>query len=259
MKDGATDEQASGLVCELRALYEHHAFRVGLFVFDVLTVLAFLILTFVPQSSWVVTVEAIIGTLMLVETIGRLLIAHRRLRFLVRPGTLIDLVIIATLLIPPLIGSFAFLRAFRAVRLFRALRIIRELKRHNRWMVERGELISSATNLVVFVFITSAVVYEMQVWRHSGIDTFTDALYFTVATLTTTGFGDVTLVGESGRLLSVVIMIVGISLFVKLAQSIVRPSKVHYECPVCGLSRHDPDAVHCKHCGTVVHIDTEGS
>ena len=259
MKDGATDEQASALVCELRALYEHHAFRTGLFAFDVLTVLAFLVLTFVPQTSWVVTVEAVIGTLMLVEITGRLLIANRRLRFLVRPGTLVDLAIIVTLLIPPLVGSFAFLRVFRAVRLFRALRIIRDLKRHNRWMIEHGELIGSATNLVVFVFITSAIVYEMQAWRHSGIETFSDALYFTVATLTTTGFGDITLVGESGRLLSVAIMIVGISLFVKLAQSIVRPSKIHYECQVCGLSRHDPDAVHCKHCGTVVHIDTEGA
>ena len=70
--------------------------------------------------------------------------------------------------------------------------------------------------------------------------------------------GDITLVGESGRLLSVLIMIIGISLFVKLAQAIVRPSKVHVECQVCGLSRHDPDAVHCKHCGSVVHIPREG-
>jgi len=111
---------------------------------------------------------------------------------------------------------------------------------------------------VVFVFITSALVYEIQAGRNPEINTINDALYFTVTTLTTTGFGDITLVGESGRLLSVVIMIVGISLFVKLAQAIVRPSKVHVECQVCGLSRHDPDAVHCKHCGSVVHIPREG-
>jgi voltage-gated potassium channel len=37
-----------------------------------------------------------------------------------------------------------------------------------------------------------------------------------------------------------------------------RPTKVRYECPKCGLSLHDADAVHCKHCGEVVHIDTEG-
>ena len=72
---------------------------------------------------------------------------------------------------------------------------------------------------MVFVFITSALVYELQAGRNPEITTINDALYFTVTTLTTTGFGDITLVGESGRLLSVVIMIVGISLFVKLAQA----------------------------------------
>jgi voltage-gated potassium channel len=38
-----------------------------------------------------------------------------------------------------------------------------------------------------------------------------------------------------------------------------RPQKVHYECPDCGLTRHDPDAVHCKHCGATIHIETEGA
>jgi len=54
-------------------------------------------------------------------------------------------------------------------------------------------------------------------------------------------------------------MIFGISLFLRLLQTIFRPEKVRYECPVCGLNRHDNDAVHCKHCGTVLHITTEGA
>jgi voltage-gated potassium channel len=37
-----------------------------------------------------------------------------------------------------------------------------------------------------------------------------------------------------------------------------RPTKVRHECPTCGLSLHDADAIHCKHCGEVIHIDTEG-
>jgi voltage-gated potassium channel len=57
----------------------------------------------------------------------------------------------------------------------------------------------------------------------------------------------------------VLIMIFGVSLFIRLAQTLFRPQKVHYECPKCGLSRHDPDAVHCKHCGAVVNIPTEGA
>lgn len=54
-------------------------------------------------------------------------------------------------------------------------------------------------------------------------------------------------------------MTFGISLFLRFIQTIFRRGKVRYECPSCGLNRHDIDAVHCKHCGKVLHITTEGS
>ena len=71
-------------------------------------------------------------------------------------------------------------------------------------------------------------------------------------------FGDVTLVGTVGRLLSVVIMVLGVALFLRLIQTIFRPTRVAHECPDCGLNRHEADAVHCRHCGRVLHIATEG-
>jgi voltage-gated potassium channel len=58
--------------------------------------------------------------------------------------------------------------------------------------------------------------------------------------------------------LTIVIMVVGVALFLRLAQTLFRPNKVAHTCPECGLTRHDPDAVHCKHCGTVIKIETEG-
>ena len=60
------------------------------------------------------------------------------------------------------------------------------------------------------------------------ITNYVDALYFTVTTLSTTGFGDITLVGNSGKLLSVAIMIFGISLFLRLVQVVLRPPKAHF-------------------------------
>ena len=50
---------------------------------------------------------------------------------------------------------------------------------------------------------------------------------------------------------------VGISLFVRLAQSIVRPYKVMYPCEKCGLQRHEVDAVHCKACGHLLNIPND--
>ncbi|HMB77854.1 MAG TPA: potassium channel family protein, partial [Kiloniellaceae bacterium] len=94
--------------------------------------------------------------------------------------------------------------------------------------------------------------------RNPDINHYLDALYFTVTTLTTTGFGDITMTDTFGRVLAVIIMVVGVSLFLRLIQTIFRPPKVLYPCPDCGLKRHDPDAVHCKHCGHVLNISTEG-
>jgi hypothetical protein len=54
----------------------------------------------------------------------------------------------------------------------------------------------------------------------------------------------VTWEGTTGRLLAVLIMIFGVSLFLRLVQVMLRPSKVQFRCPRCGLSRHDFDAVH---------------
>ena len=49
-------------------------------------------------------------------------------------------------------------------------------------------------------------------------------------------------------------MIVGITLFVKLAQALFRPNKVTFPCPECALQRHEPDAVYCKACGHKLKI-----
>lgn len=86
----------------------------------------------------------------------------------------------------------------------------------------------------------------------------TFALYFTMTTLTTTGFGDITLRGDIGRLLVVVILVLDVVLFLKLLPSAFRSATVEYGCPDCGLKKHDPDAVDCKHCGRTLHIETEG-
>jgi len=108
------------------------------------------------------------------------------------------------------------------------------------------DTIVAGTHLFVFLFVMTAVAYETQHQRNPAIGNYVDALYFTVTTLTTTGFGDITLPGTAGRLLSIVMMIDGVSLFVRMVQVLFRPRRVHHKCTSCGLSEHETDAVHCK-------------
>ena len=121
------------------------------------------------------------------------------------------------------------------------------------------EVVSALTNLSVFIFVMTGIVYETQHYVNPSIANYADALYFTVTALTTTGFGDITLPGTAGRLITVVIMIFGVTLFLNLARVLFNPTKVRFNCPACGLLRHDQDAVHCKACGIVLHIPNEGT
>ena len=114
-------------------------------------------------------------------------------------------------------------------------------------------------HLMVFLFVMTGIVYETQRWTTPEIRNYVDALYFTVTALTTTGFGDITLRGTTGRLISVVIMIFGVTLFLRLLRSLLQPHKVRFACPVCGLQNHEGDAVHCKACRTVLNIPDEGT
>jgi voltage-gated potassium channel len=234
-------------------------FRLALLGFDVITVLYFIAASFFHHVDDFHIVEEAIGVVYLLELIARLTVTKQRLRELFNPVGLADLVVIVSLLTPTLVENFVFLRVIRALRLLRSYHVLKSLRLQSQFVRLHEDIIFSVVNLLVFIFIVTAIVYVMQTGRNPAIHNYVDALYFTVAALTTTGFGDITLVGTSGHMLAVLIMIFGISLFVRLIQTVFRPEKVRYECPVCGLTRHDNDAVHCKHCGNILHIKTEGA
>jgi voltage-gated potassium channel len=227
-------------------------------VFDLLVIVYFVVTTFLEPYDWVIYSDMAIGIILVADFIGRLLASRDRGAFLVKPMTIVDFIVIASLFVPALIGNFAFLRLLRSLRLMRSYTVARELRSMSRFFATNEEVIFSALNLVVFIFVVTAAVFVLQVQVNDSINNYVDALYFTITTLTTTGFGDVILVGSTGRLLAVVIMIVGVALFIRLVQTIFRPYRIRHECPDCGLTRHELDAVHCKHCGRQLHIRTEG-
>lgn len=233
-------------------------FRFGLIAFDLVTISFFIATSMVELSVWILTIDFIIAFVLSLDFFARFLLAHNRLSFLIEPVSLLDLVVILALLAAMFIENLAFLRVFRSLRLLRSYHLLKDLRNQYKFFARNEVVIQSVLNLFVFIFVVTALVYVLQHDVNPQIATYTDALYFTVTTLTTTGFGDITLHGEIGRLLAVVIMVLGVALFLKLLQAVFRPGKVEYGCPDCGLKLHEPDAVHCKHCGRTLHIETEG-
>jgi len=234
-------------------------FRYGLIAFDALTIVYFILTAAVIQTPLLHGINLVLGLLILVDLLARVWVSPNRMRELRRVYTLADIVVISTLLLAPLFTEeLAFLRILRGLRLIHSYHLVRDLRRESRFFRLHEDSILAAVHLFVFIFLTTSFVFVFAFDEGAGPAGYIDALYFTVATLTTTGFGDITMSTPGGKLLTVFIMVVGVALFIRLARAVFQPSKVHHKCKECGLTRHDPDAVHCKHCGEGLKIETEG-
>lgn len=246
----------------LHALYHGdapgaHAFRYALLVFDVAMIVFIVVSSFAPGEPLVETLDLAFGLVVLADFAARMLATRRHLAELAHPATIADVVVIVSLLAPAAGEQFAFLRVARALRLLRTYALLSRLRRDFPFFRRNEQAVAAGIHLFVFVFVMTALVYETQHHRNPAIGNYADALYFTVTALTTTGFGDITLQGQTGRLLSVLIMIFGVSLFIRLIQLLFRPPRIAWRCTGCGLSRHESDAIHCRHCGTLLNIPHE--
>lgn len=234
-------------------------FRFALIVFDLLTVAYFIAVTPFPLTPEMRLINFVLALVILVDLLARFWIAEDRWRYSLRIYVIADMVVLLSLVAEPFLHvDLTFLRILRGLRLGHSEYLLQDLRRNSRFFREHEDPIVAALNLVVFVFVTTAAVFKFFVDQALGVTGYIDALYYTVTTLTTTGYGDLTPTTPVGKLGAVGIMVIGVSLFVNLARALVLPAKVHQPCATCGLTRHEPDAVHCKHCGETIRIETKG-
>jgi voltage-gated potassium channel len=248
----------------VRELYFGHStaaarFRYALIALDTFTIAFFIATVPLEPSPALRLVEAVIGALILADLTARIWTAPQRRRLLRQPYTAADVIVILSLIAEPLIGAnLSFLKVLRALRLIHSYQVLADLRRDVTVFREHEAAIVAAVNLLVFILVSASVVYVLRFDADPGYDAFIDAVYFTVSTLTTTGYGDFVMETPGGRLLAVFMMVMGVALFFRLARALFLPPKVTFRCRNCGLDRHEPDAVHCKHCGETVNIRTHG-
>jgi voltage-gated potassium channel len=260
-----TDEKADGLRlrARLRALYHGASptavrFRYGIIVID-LAIIAFFVAAPLMQRHGLTfyLIDYGVATFLGLDLLARAIAYGDLKSWLKKPIVWVDLFVLATLMFPAWLFNFGFLRVLRLWTLIHSEFFWRTIgRRYDDTRVE--DITRAASSLLTFVFVITGFVYSSFAGRHNGIAGYVDALYFTVTSLTTTGYGDVTLPGVWGKLLSMAVMLGGVSLFIGLIQSILKPHKVTFECPCCALNRHDPDAVHCKACGEILKLPNSG-
>src|SRR6478752_6932766 len=168
-------------------------FRYGLLVFDALTITFIVGTSFLPRTNWIEWLDVIFGFGILADFSARLYVSPHPVKEFVHPATWADMAAIVSFLAPIVGEGLGFLRILRTLRVLHTYQVVVRFRASSSFFRRNEEVITAVVNLAVFIFIMTGFVYQTQHWRNPAIANYLDALYFTVTTLTTTGFGDITL------------------------------------------------------------------
>lgn len=213
-------------------------------------------------TSTFIFVEWLFTGIFTLEYFLRIYCSPNRKKYLFSFYGIIDLISI----IPSYLGLiFVGAQYLLIIRLIRVLRIFRVLKLV-RYLSEADVLMRSINQAKrkIFVFFSIVLVLStlfgclMYVVEGpgNGFSSIPKSIYWTIVTITTVGYGDITPHTVLGQLISTLAMLTGYSIIAiptgiitaELANEMRRDKSV-YPCPNCVKAGHDIDAIHCKWCG----------
>lgn len=177
----------------------------------------------------------------------------------------VDIITILPVFLP--VANTGFMRILKVFRILRFAKMFEESSFFsNSFSVLALQIGKVAFTIIIIVFIFSGSIYYVESHNAASlIKTWGDSLYFTVITLSTVGYGDITPSYELSRWLTVAMIFCGIIFIPWQTGKLIRyllimeSGKIGVVCSRCGLSRHDRDAVYCKACGMQIYQEFEGS
>lgn len=172
-----------------------------------------------------------------------------RLRYMITPMAIIDLLAFLPFYLPLMLPDLRFLRSIRIFRLFRFLKLARYSKSLNTFVevIDRtkGELGLLIFVIVLLVIISSSMMYEAE--RETQPEIFTSipaAMWWSIVTLTTVGYGDMYPVTLWGKLIGTISVLIGLCL-IALLTSILASGFTE-------VIEEKRDAERCPHCGELL-------
>lgn len=116
----------------------------------------------------------------------------------------------------PMIDAFRTARAVRILRILRILRAAKSARILADFLLRRraqGAFLAAALLTLLLVVFSSIAILQFEETRGGNITSAEDAIWWTMVTLTTVGYGDHYPVTFEGRLVAVLLMSAGIGLF----------------------------------------------
>lgn len=216
--------------------------------------------SFLNVSEWIVTI------LFSIEYILRIICIKRPTRYIFSFFGIIDLLSTIPKYLSFFISGSQYITAFRALRLLRVFRILKLV----RFVGESNNLIralkQSRTKIFIFVFfvlvisvLLGTIMYLVEGPEH-GFNSIPHSVYWTIVTLTTVGYGDISPQTALGQLIATIIMIIGYGIIavptgIVSAEYASRKNIGEKEldkgrsCHNCGNEIARSDAEYCRKCG----------
>lgn len=167
-----------------------------------------------PATRYIlIHVDNVVCMVFLYDFFHRLIISRNKLRFL-RWGW-IDLVSSI-----PALPAFRVGRAVRVIRVLRLLRGFRSLKTITTVLFAqraKGTLATAVFLCVMLVVFSSVMILQVENIPEANIHSPEDAIWWSIVTVTTVGYGDKFPVSTEGRVIGVGLMLSGVGLFSVLA------------------------------------------
>jgi len=143
-------------------------------------------------------------------------VLYKKWEYIKSPFAIIDF-----LAILPGFRSLRILRIFVIFRLFKVLRYTKSINTFIEVLANKKFELTILLLAVGFVtFIGGAVIYVFEAHTNPKIETIFDAIYWSLITISTVGYGDITPVTDEGKVLTMVLIVVGIG-FISFSTSII--------------------------------------
>ncbi len=159
--------------------------------------------------------------------------------------------------------SLLALRALRLLRIFRILKLARFIGESQNLVkalkAGRAKILVFLFFVLIICIILGTIMYLAE-GSENGFTSIPKSVYWTIVTLTTVGYGDITPHTPLGQFIASAIMILGYAI-IAIPTGIVSSEMIKHRevnlntqsCPNCVAEKHDDNAVFCYHCGNKLH------
>ncbi len=211
-------------------------------------------------TEWVFTI------IFTIEYVLRLICCKRPVAYARSFFGIVDLFAILPTYISVIIPGSHVLLVIRILRVLRIFRVLKLVKYVGESELLIDALRSSRRKITVFLFsvITIVIIFGSIMYivesQQNGFNNIPQSIYWAVVTLTTVGYGDVTPHTHIGKVIAMVIMVMGYGILAvptgivtaEITKAMGHNKVASNICEGCGYRWHDDDAHYCKHCGNTL-------